>query len=188
MDSYLLTVALGPVQSLIEAARRTRDLWCGSWLLSEAARAAALCFHRVQPGCLIFPCPDDPEAELKPQDEPREDSANIANILRAQVNAAGGEEVRALCAAAKRAAEGRLADLCEQAKAKVPGLPIHADLWTAQVGDLLESFAAWTRIENGDYAAASVRLGGLLAARKSTRNFVPAATAPDDRRLAACRT
>ena len=45
MTHYLITLSLGPVQSLIEAARRTRDLWCGSWLLSEAARAAALVLH-----------------------------------------------------------------------------------------------------------------------------------------------
>jgi CRISPR-associated protein Cmr2 len=30
MPDYLLTLSLGPVQSLIGAARRTRDLWCGS--------------------------------------------------------------------------------------------------------------------------------------------------------------
>jgi len=180
MDSYLITTALGPVQSLIEAARRTRDLWCGSWLLSEAARAAALALHQARPGCLIFPCPDDPVAELKPQDEPREDSANIANILRAQVEAADPREIQGLCDAAKAAAAGRLAALCAQAKAKVPGLPLHEDLWQAQVDDILESFSAWTRIEGSDYRAASQRLGGLLAARKATRDFVPAATSPAD--------
>ena len=34
MERFLVTLSLGPVQSLIGAARRTRDLWCGSWLLS----------------------------------------------------------------------------------------------------------------------------------------------------------
>ena len=81
MPRYLVTLSLGPVQSLIEAARRTRDLWCGSWLLSEAARAAARVMHQAQPGCLIFPSPDNPDQELLPQREPG-DSANIANILR----------------------------------------------------------------------------------------------------------
>ena len=37
MERFLIAMSLGPVQSMIGAARRTRDLWCGSWLLSEAA-------------------------------------------------------------------------------------------------------------------------------------------------------
>ena len=71
MERFLITLSLGPVQSLIGAARRTRDLWCGSWLLSEAARAAAhaLCTTR-QPGCLIFPYLDNPNEDLKPQKDP----------------------------------------------------------------------------------------------------------------------
>jgi hypothetical protein len=32
--SYLLAISVGPVQEFIVAARRTRDLWFGSYLLS----------------------------------------------------------------------------------------------------------------------------------------------------------
>ena len=77
MERFLVTLSLGPVQSLIGAARRTRDLWCGSWLLSEAARAAARVLHRRQPGCLIFPCPEDPDTGLEPRDKSG-DAANVA--------------------------------------------------------------------------------------------------------------
>ena len=84
MPRFLVTLSLGPVQSLIADARRTRDLWGGSWLLSEAARAAARALHERHPECLIFPCPDNPDEDLEPQDAPRED-ANIANVLRAEV-------------------------------------------------------------------------------------------------------
>jgi len=182
MATYLLTLSLGPVQSLIQAARRTRDLWCGSWLLSEAARAAALALHRA--GCtLIFPCPEDPERELQPQDLPQDDPkalANISNILRAQVEA-DPEGVATLCANAKAAARDRLAALCAQARDEVKGLPFHEDLWEAQRWDILETYSAWTTIESGDYAAAARRLGGLLAARKATRDFLPAALGPDAR-------
>jgi CRISPR-associated protein Cmr2 len=179
MATYLLTISLGPVQSLIEAARRTRDLWCGSWLLSEAARAAALKLHQAHPGCLIFPCPENPDEELRPRGRPGDD-ANIANILRAQVEAPDPKAVAALCAKAKQKAVDRLADLCDQAKAEAKGLPFHEDIWKVQRGDILESFAAWTEVKGGDYRAASEDLGRLLAARKATRNFCPAATAPDE--------
>ncbi|WP_295591436.1 type III-B CRISPR-associated protein Cas10/Cmr2 [uncultured Lamprocystis sp.] len=177
MPTYLLTLSLGPVQSLIAAARRTRDLWCGSWLLSEAARAAALELHRQHPGCLIFPDLDNPDQALQPQRTPG-DEANIANILRAEVTAASDDTLRALSAAANREAVERLAGLCKQARAEVPDLPLHEDLWQAQTRDILECFAAWTVVADGNYQAAAKRLGGLLAARKATRDFDPAAIDP----------
>src|SRR6185503_2143700 len=34
-------ISLGPVQEFIASARRCRDLWFGSWILSELAKAAA---------------------------------------------------------------------------------------------------------------------------------------------------
>src|ERR1035438_3366901 len=56
---YLFTASVGPVRSFIMAARKTRDLYAGSMLLSEAAKAAArqLVAHE-----LIFPAAS--EAEL----------------------------------------------------------------------------------------------------------------------------
>ena len=179
MKTYLVTIALGPVQSMIEAARKTRDLWCGSWLLAESAKAAALVLHNEQNGCLIFPCPDNPEKELAPSDKPLDDDANIANILRATINVADEAAVRALLKKAKLAAVIRLEKLCDKARDDVKGLPFHEDLWQMQKNDILESFAAWVEIKDNDYTVASDRLGSLLAARKATRDFAPAAISPD---------
>ncbi|RMG35558.1 MAG: type III-B CRISPR-associated protein Cas10/Cmr2 [Planctomycetota bacterium] len=39
-DAYHLSFSIGPVQSFVEQARRTRDLWAGSWLLSYLAESA----------------------------------------------------------------------------------------------------------------------------------------------------
>jgi CRISPR-associated protein Cmr2 len=174
MPRYLVTITLGPVQNLIEAARRTRDLWCGSWLLSEAARAAALTLHQAHPGSLIFPCPTSPDVELQPQKEPG-DSANIANILRAQVELPDSHAAARLCRSAQDAATLRLRDLGEQVRAKLR-VKLREEVWQAQIGELLESFAAWTEIPEGDssYAQASQQLGATLAARKATRDFPPA--------------
>lgn len=174
MPRYLVTLSLGPVQSLIEAARRTRDLWCGSWLLSESARAAARVLHAAHTGCLIFPCPENPDEELQPQQEPG-DSANIANILRAEVELPDAEAARVLCQQARQAAAQRLIELGEQARRKL-GVKLRDEVWQAQIGDLLESFAAWVEIPSGDdgYPQASAKLGATLAARKATRDFRPA--------------
>jgi CRISPR-associated protein Cmr2 len=38
MTSHLLQLSVGPVQELIAAAQRTRDLWFGSFLLSEISK------------------------------------------------------------------------------------------------------------------------------------------------------
>ncbi|MGB2771816.1 MAG: type III-B CRISPR-associated protein Cas10/Cmr2, partial [Anaerolineae bacterium] len=38
---YLFQCAIGPVQDFIATARKSRDLWYGSWMLSELAKAAA---------------------------------------------------------------------------------------------------------------------------------------------------
>ena len=179
MKTYLVTIALGPVQSMIEAARKTRDLWCGSWLLAESAKAAALVLHNAQKGCLIFPCPENPDVELLPSVKPLDDDANIANILRAQIDLEDDAAVRALLKKAKLAAVIRLESLCDKARDDVARLPFHEDLWQMQKNDILESFAAWVGIKDGNYTIASDRLGSLLAARKATRDFIPAAISPD---------
>lgn len=180
MAKYLITLSLGPVQSLIGAARRTRDLWCGSWLLNEAAKAAAKVIDDRHPGSLIFPCPED-RSELEANPKLRDDDANIANILRAEIELADDAAVRALIDDARQAAANRLAILGEQAKSKLNGLPFHEDLWQTQIGDILEAFGAWVKVESGNaaYATASERLGGILAARKATRDFLPAAATAD---------
>ncbi len=173
MPRFLVTLSLGPVQSLIADARRTRDLWCGSWLLSEAARAAARTLHERHPECLIFPCPDNPDEDLEPQDAPRE-AANIANVLRAEVTRSDRAAVLALCEEAKRAAALRVKELGERARQQL-GSHVREEVWRAQIDDVLETFAAWAEIADGDdgYHAASRRLGATLNARKATRDFQP---------------
>ncbi|MCE7920927.1 MAG: hypothetical protein DYG85_15690 [Chloroflexi bacterium CFX1] len=42
---YLIIFSIGPVQEFIAAARRSRDLWYGSWMLSELSKAAAKAIH-----------------------------------------------------------------------------------------------------------------------------------------------
>jgi CRISPR-associated protein Cmr2 len=177
MPSYLITLSIGPVQSLIDAARRTRDLWCGSWLLSEVSRAAARSLHEAQPGCLVFPSVANPEQDLRPVSKPG-DQANMANILRASVDLPDGGSVQRLCAEAQAAARARLLDIGRQVREGV-SIALRDELWDTQLSDLLEMQAAWVELERADnspmesvYANASKALSQMLAARKSTRDFV----------------
>ena len=48
MKPWLLAISIGPVQEFIAAARKTRDLWFGSTMLSEVARAAAAEIDRLE--------------------------------------------------------------------------------------------------------------------------------------------
>ncbi len=176
MARYLVTLSLGPVQSLIGAARRTRDLWSGSWLLSEAARAAARVFHERQPGSLVFPCPEQPEETLQPQHQPGD--ANIANVLRAEVELADDAAARVLCREVRTAAERRVTDIGQSVRDDMRrrDCRLRDDVWEAQIGHVLDGFAAWAHVAGPDgYAEASRRLGGALAARKATRDFQPCA-------------
>src|SRR5436305_14809707 len=51
-NSYMLMFTLGPVQSFILQARKTRDLWIGSFLLSKLMEAA---MSRIEKERFIFP-------------------------------------------------------------------------------------------------------------------------------------
>ncbi len=55
-DPALLTVAMGPVQGFIAAARTTSDLWAGSHLLSRLMwEAARVVCERLGPDAILFP-------------------------------------------------------------------------------------------------------------------------------------
>ena len=51
-QQYMLLFSLGPVQSFIAQARKTRDLWLGSYLLSVLMEAA---MEHIKRESLVFP-------------------------------------------------------------------------------------------------------------------------------------
>ena len=56
MSIHLLHIHIGPMQAFIASARRTRDLWFGSWLMSELSKAAAQgVIEQNKANELIFP-------------------------------------------------------------------------------------------------------------------------------------
>src|SRR5438477_9664995 len=78
---YLFLISVGPVQGFIASARRTRDLWFGSWLLSELSKAAAQEIVNGSTGnSLIFPAPHD-KKQLQPGSP-----LNVANKIVALID------------------------------------------------------------------------------------------------------
>ena len=79
---HFIIVGIGPVQDFIASARKSRDLWFGSWLLSELSRAAAKTIVASESNgteCLIFPHINS-EQQLAPNH-----SHNIVNKIVAEV-------------------------------------------------------------------------------------------------------
>lgn len=154
---HLLALSLGPVQELIVAARRTRDLWFGSWMLSELARAAG---QSIVATCgaenLIFPA----AGRLGDLD------ATFANKIFARTP---GDPVP-VAKAVEQAVKDRLAELRDKTFERLYGdAGFHRKEAEAQVDHLIE--IQWTSAAEGadGYAAARDRAEELLAARKNTR-------------------
>lgn len=163
MTAHLLALTVGPVQEFISAARRTRDLWFGSYVLSEISKAAARAVHH-QGGRLIFPAPLD-EADLAP-DSP----LNVANVILADV---GDSDPAMLAAGAKKAARSCWRTFSDSVFQNHRDI-VQAGIWNDQVDDVIEFYAAWHRYSLESYRADRVALMRLLAARKRCRDFMPA--------------
>lgn len=160
-EMHLAIFHVGPVQDFIATARRSRDLWFSSWLLSELSRAAALEIVKQNGNdvaCLVFPAPSN-LAELHSED------FNVSNKIVALVKQLPVQ----LGTAVQEAILTRLRRICNEAYEKVSP---NFDRKTAekQVYDMLEFF--WVACPtNGDYSQARVRAESLMAARKATRDF-----------------
>lgn len=167
MTDQLIELSFGPVQGFIAAARRSRDLWAGSFILSEIARAAGRALLDAG-ATLIYP------AEGRVRGDNPEEASNLSNVLLARLPTATAEQARAVAQRAIDAGRARLAEFAHDARQEWEraGVQIRADLWARQVDDAIEAYAAWAALE-GDYRAAYTGLKAAFAARKNTRDFAP---------------
>ncbi|MDZ4721927.1 MAG: type III-B CRISPR-associated protein Cas10/Cmr2 [Roseiflexaceae bacterium] len=157
---YVLVVTVGPVQGFIAAARRSRDLWYGSNLLSELAKAAALSLYNAD-AKLIFPAPEQP-SDLNP-----DTALQAANRIVAIIEG----DVRTIAEQAQAQVQQRMQELWSAAQKNLHG-PIDQEVADQQIRDLPEVTWVATPL-NGTYAQARQRVEHLMAARKATIAFVP---------------
>lgn len=162
MSAHLLSLAIGPVQEFISAARRTRDLWFGSFLLSTISAAAARSVSKR--GRLIFP------AEV-----PYNEDANVANVILAELPPE--EAPDRVAAEAKDAAEKCWREFADKPLAQYARV-VREEIWREQVEGVLEFYAAWVPYSPDTYRAARGRLSRLLGGRKNCRNFSPGPRRP----------
>lgn len=178
MTQYVLTLSIGPVQGFIASARRSRDLWSGSWLLSEMAKAAAKSLFEAG-AQMVFPFVDEMTKDrLEPCDR-MDNNFSVGNKIQVQVEAADDAAVRDLVEQAKAAAQARFETIARQARQVLQerqdlNAALRDEIWQMQLDDYLEIQAAWARITEKGYSDASQRAASALAARKATRDFTPA--------------
>jgi CRISPR-associated protein Cmr2 len=173
--SYLMVIGVGPVQEFIASARRSRDLWFGSWLLSEISKAAAKTIHEYEGGELIFPAIEKKE-DLDPivyaNGELISGTAfNIVNKIVALIDAAPEQ----LCKKIEEAMKGRLETIRIEAFKGIKGKSyIDEEKAKVQVVDLIEFYWAAHPVKDdwSNYAQARDGAEALLAARKNLRDFV----------------
>lgn len=161
MTQHLLQIHIGPMQAFIAAARRTRDLWFGSWLMSELSKAAAKGIAgQAGADALIFPATS--LSDLQPDSD-----LGVANKIVALVN-----HPRQSATAARKALDARYDELI-QAVSLASKIDDHScRMAEAQLHSFLEFY--WVSCPfNGTYAHTCQQLDGLMAARKNVRTFQP---------------
>jgi len=161
--THLVTYHIGPVQDFIATARRSHDLWFGSWLLSELAKTAALEVVRYNGGdsssCLIFPAPEgDSLEQLKSSDY------SAPNKVVAVVSCNPVE----LGDTVKESIHRRLDELSNDVFREIKGF--EREVAVQQVKDFIEFFWASYPL-NGNYKQARDFAEAILSARKATRDF-----------------
>ena len=179
MSSHLLLIGIGPVHEFIERARRTRDVWFGSWILSELAATVARSLSDSR--CtLIFPDPQtlarlspQPQSDDSASENPKKEAAKpshaaIANQILARTDADPATVI----------SNARTAFTAQVKKfvIKTPQITVLAQAEynraLAQIEDLFEfHWASVPLASEIDYPKQRTLLYRLFNARKHTRTF-----------------
>lgn len=178
-ESHLFCVALGPVQTFIEAARRMRDLHQGSHILSELAQSLALHLETKHHARMIFPSSSGTPAEadkagdttnkllcvLPPRLDPSAVARDLSNRLVEELHRKGDQ-----CLA--------------QLESKRLDRAVNSSEFRHQIADCIQLYAAWCQLpgsaDDGQaYARAYAQVSHALDSRKQTRSFASNEDAPD---------
>jgi CRISPR-associated protein Cmr2 len=165
-----MAVSLGPVQDFISAARRTRDLWYGSFILSEISKAVARILS--ERGELIFPAPFDIQRDLEPGS-----SMNVANVMLCIINQA--QKPEELSEMVTDAAQKFWRQAAHEAWTYFHSfncpLQLNRDRWLNQIEDVVEVYVVWVPYDlaTDEYAKKREKLMRLLSGRKACRDFLP---------------
>jgi CRISPR-associated protein Cmr2 len=181
MQQYLFQVAIGPVQGFIASARRSRDLWFGSRLLSEVSKIVASTiankYKDKWESYLIFPAPKSLD-ELKFGSD-----LTVANKIIACITIPDNsqesvsENLKQLGKSIEKNIKDKIDEIKGQVYEDISGNKQGDDRLfdvakaDAQIKDLVELSWAAVPYYPEKYNEAREKLDRLMAARKNTRNF-----------------
>lgn len=167
--AHLVLISIGPVQGFIAAARKARDLWFGSTMLSVISHAVASSLVNDFGAEVIFPTASALQSD-----------AAVANKILAIVD---GHSPSQVAAHARSVVQARLVRYREELHDELlrrlgPDLPraVDEELIARQVDQLAEFASAWVTFDPGrpeQYPLARDQVEWLLAARKMVRDFAP---------------
>jgi CRISPR-associated protein Cmr2 len=174
-----MIISLGPVQEFIASARRSRDLWFGSWLLSELSKSAAqrvVLEHGGNLDALVFP-----KVENMGNLTPNNTNFNVANKIVALVTKQPAEIGRVV----HESILARLRVIRDDAYKEIRDVPrayFLRPIAEAQVDDLIEYAWASSPLkdlkDDEEYVKVRNLVESLLGARKATRDFKPVLPQP----------
>lgn len=173
LESFILKFQIGPVQDFIAAARSTRDLWGGSYLLSWLV-AAGIRELQKHGSKLIFPNPSgqpllDLENAAKNPDHTALLTPNLPNLFVARIEG----DPTVVAEQVKKAIEAEWKGIAKAVWEKRDQFGLSADTkdrFFAQVDHHL-SIAWMTTPLTGGYRDAYQRNGWHLDAVRQTRDF-----------------
>lgn len=139
MNQYVVILSIGPVQGFISAARRSRDLWSGSWLLSELSKACAKNLYENPAIKLIFPHIESTE-QLKQNSD-----FSVGNKIQALVNAQSLDELQQTIEQAEKDIQQRFLDEANVVLGKLASDDIRSSIWKSQLNDYVEIQSAWQK-------------------------------------------
>ena len=179
MTRWLVQLSFGPVQSFISAARRSRDLWAGSRILSEIVRSSAQALVAEASGpdrnTLIYPIAEQVGSRDAKTSEP---SGNLSNEILAIVHADDVAALHRLIEDAQQAGVATLDAIADREKQRwqreLPSGGLRDDFWNSQVPQTFTFHAAWVRFDNdSDYVRCVKDVKRMMAARKASATFQP---------------
>jgi CRISPR-associated protein Cmr2 len=162
----LLLFHIGPVQSFIVSARRSRDLWFGSWMLSDLSKTAARVIadhHGIE--SLVFPAPTHTD-NLNPESQ-----LIVANKILAYVDGDLGDTPCKVDGAVRKRLL-QIAGAAFDTAGQEGRTYFRREIAEAQIEDLSEIY--WVALPCADRTAYRHQrdiLEALMAARKNTRQF-----------------
>jgi CRISPR-associated protein Cmr2 len=161
-NDYLMAISIGPVQDFIASARRLRDLWFGSYLLSELAKKGAHSLY-LQHAELIFPNIDNAQIDLAVGSEMK-----VPNKLLAKITS--GTPRNVFQTVKSDILSFWKDDLAMKTLDKKDLDRVNINLFKEQMDDFLEIYGAWVPV-NDDYKTSRKRVEQILSARKTIRIF-----------------